>query len=70
MRAAMHDWKILDPRGLEIDETQARDIYLSGQGIFTSAVGNVAENVPFPLARLASAFEADLQGRFAPLHVA
>jgi multiple sugar transport system substrate-binding protein len=41
MLEAMHNWKILDPRGLEIDETQARDIYLSGQGTFTSAVGNV-----------------------------
>ena len=48
MRAAMHDWKILDPRGLEIDETQARDIYLSGQGIFTSAVGNVFPRVTNP----------------------
>jgi len=38
---AMHNWKILDPRGLEIDETQARDIYLSGQGTFASNVGNV-----------------------------
>ncbi len=38
---AMHSWKILDPRGLEIDETQARDIYLSGQGTFASNVGNV-----------------------------
>jgi multiple sugar transport system substrate-binding protein len=38
---AMHGWKILDPRGLELDETQARDIFLSGQGIFTSNVGNV-----------------------------
>jgi multiple sugar transport system substrate-binding protein len=38
---AMHTWKILDPRGLELDETQARDVYLSGQGIFTSNVGNV-----------------------------
>lgn len=41
MLEAMHTWKILDPRGLEIDETQARDIYLSGQGTFTSNVGNV-----------------------------
>jgi multiple sugar transport system substrate-binding protein len=48
MAAAMHDWKILDPRGLEIDETQARDIYLSGQGIFTSAVGNVFPRVNNP----------------------
>lgn len=39
--AAMHDWKIMDPRGLELDDTQVRDVYLSGQGIFTSAVGNV-----------------------------
>jgi ABC-type glycerol-3-phosphate transport system substrate-binding protein len=38
---AMHGWKIFDPRGLELDETQARDVYLSGQGIFTSNVGNV-----------------------------
>jgi multiple sugar transport system substrate-binding protein len=41
MLEAMHNWKILDPRGLEIDETQARDIYVSGQGTFTSNVGNV-----------------------------
>ena len=41
MVEAMHNWKILDPRGLEIDETQARDIYLSGQGTFASNVGNV-----------------------------
>ena len=27
--------------GLEIDETQARDVFLSGQGVFTSNVGNV-----------------------------
>ena len=33
----MHDWKILDPRGLELDDTQVRGIYLSGQGIFTSS---------------------------------
>ncbi len=41
MLEAMHNWKILDPRGLEIDETQARDIFLSGQGTFASNVGNV-----------------------------
>ena len=41
MVEAMHGWQILDPRGLELDETQARDVYLSGQGIFTSNVGNV-----------------------------
>jgi ABC-type glycerol-3-phosphate transport system substrate-binding protein len=41
MVEAMHNWKILDPRGLEIDETQARDIFLSGQGTFGSNVGNV-----------------------------
>ncbi|HTE91713.1 MAG TPA: sugar ABC transporter substrate-binding protein [Terriglobales bacterium] len=41
MLDAMHTWKILDPRGLEIDETQARDIYVSGQGTFASNVGNV-----------------------------
>ena len=38
---AMHTWEILDPTGLELDETQARDVYLSGQGVFTSNVGNV-----------------------------
>src|SRR5439155_14820930 len=38
---AVHDWKILDPRGLELDETQARDAFLAGQGVFTSNVGNV-----------------------------
>lgn len=41
MLDAMHTWKILDPRGLEIDETQARDAFLSGQGTFASNVGNV-----------------------------
>jgi multiple sugar transport system substrate-binding protein len=41
MVEAMHSWQILDPRGLELDETQARDTYLSGQGVFTSNVGNV-----------------------------
>ena len=48
MVAAMHDWEILDPRGLELDETQVRDIFLSGQGIFTSAVGNVFPRVNNP----------------------
>lgn len=48
MVAAMHDWRILDPSGLELDETQVRDIYLSGQGIFTSAVGNVFPRVNNP----------------------
>jgi multiple sugar transport system substrate-binding protein len=38
---AMHSWEVLDPKGLELDETQARDVYLSGQGVFTSNVGNV-----------------------------
>ena len=38
---AMHTWKILDPRGLELDQTQARDAYIGGQGVFTSNVGNV-----------------------------
>jgi len=38
---AVHDWKILDPKGLELDETQARDVFISGQGVFTSNVGNV-----------------------------
>lgn len=41
MLDAMHTWKITDPSGLEIDETQARDIYIGGQGTFTSNVGNV-----------------------------
>ena len=41
MVQAMHDWKILDPKGLELDETQARDAFVSGQGFFTSNVGNV-----------------------------
>lgn len=40
MIEAMHSWKILDPRGMELDQTQARDVFLSGQGIFTSNVGN------------------------------
>jgi multiple sugar transport system substrate-binding protein len=38
---AIHDWKILDPKGLELDETQARDVFVNGQGVFTSNVGNV-----------------------------
>jgi multiple sugar transport system substrate-binding protein len=38
---AMYDWKILDPKGLELDETQARDAFVNGQGFFTSNVGNV-----------------------------
>ena len=41
MLEAMHTWQILDPKGLELDETQARDVFLSGQGVFTSNVGNV-----------------------------
>ena len=41
MLDAMHTWQILDPKGLELDETQARDVFLSGQGVFTSNVGNV-----------------------------
>jgi multiple sugar transport system substrate-binding protein len=41
MLEAMHSWQILDPKGLELDETQARDVFLSGQGVFTSNVGNV-----------------------------
>jgi multiple sugar transport system substrate-binding protein len=41
MLEAVHTWQILDPKGLELDETQARDVYLSGQGVFTSNVGNV-----------------------------
>ena len=38
---AMHTWKIMDPRGLQMDQTQARDTFLGGQGVFTSNVGNV-----------------------------
>lgn len=41
MLEAMHGSEILDPRGLELDETQARDAFLSGQGVLTSNVGNV-----------------------------
>ena len=41
MVQAIHDWKILDPKGLELDETQARDAFINGQGFFTSNVGNV-----------------------------
>jgi len=41
MLDAMHTWQILDPKGLELDETQARDAFLAGQGVFTSNVGNV-----------------------------
>jgi multiple sugar transport system substrate-binding protein len=37
---AMHNWKIFDPRGMELDQTQGRDAFLSGQGVFTSNVGN------------------------------
>ncbi|MGE8942255.1 extracellular solute-binding protein [Leptospira interrogans] len=33
---AMHTWQILDPKGLELDETQARETYLSGQGAFST----------------------------------
>jgi len=31
---ALHDWKIVDPRGLELDIPQARDAFSSGQGVF------------------------------------
>ncbi|HTI47697.1 MAG TPA: extracellular solute-binding protein [Casimicrobiaceae bacterium] len=41
MMDAMHTWEILDPKGLELDETQARDTFLAGQGVFASNVGNV-----------------------------
>lgn len=41
MVEAMHGLEVLDPLGLELDETQARDVFLSGQGVFTSNVGNV-----------------------------
>jgi multiple sugar transport system substrate-binding protein len=41
MVQAMHDWKIIDPRGVELDDAQARDAFLNGQGIFDSNVGNV-----------------------------
>ena len=37
----MHTWKIMDPSGLQMDQTQARDAFLGGQGVFTSNVGNV-----------------------------
>jgi len=37
---AIHTWKIMDPRGMELDQTQGRDVFLSGQGVFTSNVGN------------------------------
>ena len=48
MLEAMHGSKILDPLGLELDETQARDVFLSGQGTFTSNVGNVFPRVNNP----------------------
>jgi multiple sugar transport system substrate-binding protein len=48
MLEAMHSWEILDPRGLELDETQVRDAYVSGQAVFTSAVGNVFPRVNNP----------------------
>jgi ABC-type glycerol-3-phosphate transport system substrate-binding protein len=48
MLEAMHGSKILDPLGLELDDTQARDVFLSGQGIFTSNVGNVFPRVNNP----------------------
>ncbi len=48
MVEAMHSWQILDRRGLELDETQARDVFLSGQGVFTSNVGNVFPRVNNP----------------------
>ena len=38
---AMRTWKIMDPRGLQMDQTQARDVFLGGQGVLTSNVGNV-----------------------------
>ncbi len=41
MVQAIHDWKIIDPRGVELDDAQARDAFLNGQGIFDSNVGNV-----------------------------
>jgi multiple sugar transport system substrate-binding protein len=34
MVQAMHDWKILDPRGIELDIPQVRDAFSSGQGVF------------------------------------
>jgi multiple sugar transport system substrate-binding protein len=40
LEQAMHGWKIMDPRGLEFDQTQGRDTFLGGQGVFTSNVGN------------------------------
>jgi multiple sugar transport system substrate-binding protein len=45
---AMYDWKILDPKGLELDETQARDAFVNGQGFFTSNVGNVLSRANNP----------------------
>lgn len=48
MLEAMYSWEILDPRGLELDETQVRDAYVSGQAVFTSAVGNVFPRVNNP----------------------
>jgi multiple sugar transport system substrate-binding protein len=38
---ALYEWKIMDPRGLELDQTQARDAFISGNAAFTSNVGNV-----------------------------
>ena len=37
---AMQTWKIMDPSGLQMDQTQGRDTFLSGQGVLTSNVGN------------------------------
>lgn len=48
MLESMHSTKILDPLGLELDETQARDAFVSGQGVFTSNVGNVFPRVNNP----------------------
>jgi multiple sugar transport system substrate-binding protein len=48
MVQAIHEWKILDPKGLELDETQARDAFINGQGFFTSNVGNVLPRVNNP----------------------
>jgi multiple sugar transport system substrate-binding protein len=45
---SMHGTQILDPTGLELDETQVRDAFVSGQGVFTSAVGNVFPRVNNP----------------------
>src|SRR5262249_56958293 len=45
---AIHDWKILDPKSLELDETQARDVFVNGPRGLTSNCGNVLPRAKNP----------------------